>query len=107
VIVLVFGLWLVQLGRFGYGAGWGVAALALFVVVTLLGGVGGQSPKRARKLAARLAEEGDVESDALRSLLDDRLARDRQLPLSCAAGRDRRLDGLQARRPRRLRPASQ
>ena len=75
VIVLVFGLWLVQLGRFGYGAGWVVTALALFVVVILLGGLGGQSPKRARKLAARLAKEGDVESDELRSLLDDRLAR--------------------------------
>jgi len=59
----------------GDSAGWVVAALALFVVVTLLGAVGGQPPKRARKLAARLAKEGDVESDELRSLLDDRLAR--------------------------------
>jgi uncharacterized membrane protein len=75
VIVLAFGLWLVQLDRFGYGAGWVVAALALFGIVILLGGVGGQSPKRARKLAARLAREDDVESDELRSLLDDRLAR--------------------------------
>ena len=75
LIVLAFGLWLVRLDRFGYGAGWVVAALALFAVVILLGGVGGQSPKRARKLAARLAEEGDVEGDELRSLLDDPLAR--------------------------------
>jgi uncharacterized membrane protein len=75
VIVLVFGLWLVQLGRFGYGAGWVVTALALFVVVILLGGLGGQSPKRARKLAVQLAKEADAESDELRSLLDDPLAR--------------------------------
>jgi uncharacterized membrane protein len=78
LIVLAFGLWLVQLvqlGRFGYGAGWVVAALALFVVVTLLGVAGGQPPKRARKLAVRLAKEGDVESDELCALLDDRLAR--------------------------------
>jgi uncharacterized membrane protein len=75
VIVLVFGLWLVQLGRFGYGAGWVVTALALFVVVILLGGLGGQSPKRARKLAVQLAKEADAESDELRSLLDDPLTR--------------------------------
>jgi uncharacterized membrane protein len=75
VIVLVFGLWLVQLGRFGYGAGWVVTALALFVVVILLGGLGGQSPKRARKLAVQLAKEADAESDELRALLDDPLAR--------------------------------
>ena len=35
----------------------------------------GQPPKRARKLEARLAKEGDVEDDELRALLDDRLAR--------------------------------
>jgi uncharacterized membrane protein len=74
LIALAFGLWLVHLGRFGYGAGWVDAALALFVVVILLGAVGGQRPKRARKLAARLAREGDVGSDELGALLDDRLA---------------------------------
>jgi hypothetical protein len=30
LLVLAFGLWLVRLGRFGYSAGWVVAALALF-----------------------------------------------------------------------------
>jgi len=74
LIALAFGLWLVHVGRFGYGAGWVEAALALFAVVILLGAVGGQRPKRARKLAARLAREGDVSSDELRALLDDRLA---------------------------------
>lgn len=74
-IVLAFGLWLVHLDRFDYGANWVVAALVLFVLVVLLGGVGGQSPKRARKLAARLAKDEDTESDELRSLLDDRFAR--------------------------------
>jgi uncharacterized membrane protein len=75
VLVLAFGLWLVRLERFDYGAGWVVAALALFAVVVLLGGVGGQSPKRARKLATRLAKDEDLASDELRSLLDDPLAR--------------------------------
>lgn len=74
LIVLPFGLWLVQLGRFGYGTHWVDAALALFVVVSILGAVGGQRPKRARKLAARLAREEDSESAELRALLDDRRA---------------------------------
>ena len=74
VLVLPFGLWLVHLGRWGYGAGWVDAALALLVVAGAVGGVAGQGPKRARKLAARLAREGEQESAELRSLLDDRLA---------------------------------
>ena len=47
-VVLPFGLWLVHLGRFGYRAGWVDAALALLVVVLVLGAIGGQRPKRAR-----------------------------------------------------------
>ena len=72
LLVVPFGLWLVQLGDWGYGAGWVDAALALFVVVSVLGGIGGRRPKRARKLAARLAQEGNRESAELRELLDDR-----------------------------------
>lgn len=74
LVVLPFGLWLVHLGRFGYGAGWVDAALALFVAVAAMGGIGGQRPKRARKLAARLAREEQPESAQLRALLDDRPA---------------------------------
>jgi uncharacterized membrane protein len=74
-IVLLFGLWLVHLGRFRYGAGWVDAALALFVLVVVLGAIGGQRPKRARLLAAELAARDEHESEELRSLLDDRLAR--------------------------------
>lgn len=74
LVVLPFGLWLVHLGRFGYGAGWVDAALALFVAVAVMGGIGGQRPKRARKLAARLAREEQPESAELRALLDDRPA---------------------------------
>ena len=75
LIVLPFGLWLVDLERLGYGDGWIVAALVLFAAVSVLGGVGGQRPKRARKLAERLAEHGDAETPELRALLDDRTAR--------------------------------
>jgi uncharacterized membrane protein len=74
VLVLGFGLWLVDLGDWGYGAGWIDAALGLFVTAVLLGAIGGQRPKRARKLAHRLATEGAPASAELRALLDNRPA---------------------------------
>ena len=75
LVLLPFGLWLVELGGWGYGSGWVDAALALFAAAFVIGGVGGQRPKRARKLAGRLAREGQTESSELRRLLDDRAAR--------------------------------
>jgi uncharacterized membrane protein len=72
VLILAFGLWLVHLGHWGYGAGWVDAAIALFVVAAVLGGLGGQAPKRARELAARLAAEGKPVDDELRRQLEDR-----------------------------------
>jgi uncharacterized membrane protein len=75
VLAGVFGLWLVHLGKWGYGAGWVDASIVLFLVVIGLGGVGGRRPKEARLLASRLAEQ-DVASDSeLRALLDDRVSR--------------------------------
>lgn len=74
LLVLPFGLWLVDLEGIGYGTGWIDAALALLVVVAVVGAVGGQRPKRARRLASRLAEEGEDETAELRALLDDRAA---------------------------------
>lgn len=75
LLLPAFGLWLVHLGRFGYGSGWVDAAGVLYVVALVLGGVGGQRPKRARRLAARLASEGAPASPELRALLDDRVSR--------------------------------
>ena len=72
VIVLGFGLWLVELGGFGFGTGWIDAALALFAVALVLGAIGGRRPKRARLLAAQLAGQGAPGSPQLRALLDDR-----------------------------------
>lgn len=72
LLVLGFGLWLVHLGAWGYGAGWVDAALGLLAAVVVLGAIGGQRPKRARKLAARLAAERAPVSNELRELLDDR-----------------------------------
>jgi uncharacterized membrane protein len=74
LLVLGFGLWLVDLGGFGFGDGWVSAALGLFVVALVLGGAGGQRPKRARLLATRLAGEGAPVSRELRALLDDRVS---------------------------------
>ena len=75
VLAGVFGLWLVHLGKWGYGTGWVDASIALFVAVIGLGGVGGQRPKQARLLASRLASRDDRSDGELRALLDDRVAR--------------------------------
>ena len=69
-----FGLWLVDLGHWGYSTPWVGAAIGLLIAVAVIGAIGGQRPKRARKLATRLAAEGLPPSPELRSLLDDRLA---------------------------------
>jgi len=74
LLVLGFGLWLVHLGDLSYGAGWIDAAIGLLLAVAVLGAIGGQRPKRARKLASRLASEGAPASAELRALLDDRAA---------------------------------
>lgn len=75
LMLLGFGLWLVHLGRFGYGAGWVVAALALFVAAIVLGAIGGHRPKRARLHASGLAAAGAPPDARLRELLDDPLSR--------------------------------
>ena len=74
LLVLGFGLWLVDLGHWGYGAGWIDAAIGLFAAAIVLGGIGGQRPKQARKLAQRLATEGAPATAELRALLDNRAA---------------------------------
>jgi uncharacterized membrane protein len=74
LLVLGFGLWLVDLGDWGYGSGWVEAAIGLLVVAMLLGALGGRTPKQARLLASRLAAERKPASPELRRLLDDRRA---------------------------------
>ncbi len=46
----------------------------MYVVALALGGFGGQRPKQARHLAARLAGRGEPVSEELRALLDDRVS---------------------------------
>ncbi|WP_249019521.1 DUF2269 family protein [Conexibacter sp. S30A1] len=67
-----FGLWLVHLGRWSYGTGWVDASIVLYLAALALGGFGGQRPKQARLLAARLARDDKPASAELRALLDDR-----------------------------------
>ena len=71
LLLFVCGLWLVELAEIGFGTGWVTAAMALFVIAAVLGGLGGQRPKQARELAARLAAEGKPRSEELGALLDD------------------------------------
>jgi uncharacterized membrane protein len=75
VLVLAFGIWLVDLEGIGFDAGWIQAALGLYVVALALGALGGRRPKQARRLASRLADEGAPAGDELRVLLDDRASR--------------------------------
>lgn len=74
VLVLGAGLWLAsdvdQLGE-----AWVLSALGLFVAALVLGALGGQRPKRARRVATELAREGVESSPELRRLLDDPLSR--------------------------------
>jgi uncharacterized membrane protein len=72
--VLGFGLWLVHLEGVGYGAAWIQWALGLYVAALVLGGLGGQRPKRARQLATRLSKAGEAATPELRALLDDRVS---------------------------------
>ena len=68
VLILAFGLWLSDLSGYGLD-GWVLAALVLFLVSVVLGGLGGRTPKQARRLAERLALAGDEPSPELAALL--------------------------------------
>lgn len=74
LLIAIFGFWLVHLGHWGYGSGWVDASIGMYLLALLLGGLGGQRPKQARRLAAQLADAGASVSDELRALLDDRIS---------------------------------
>ena len=74
VLTLGFGLWLVDDAGYGYGDGWVVAAIVLWVVGNALGGAGGRPLGEAGDLARRLAADGDRPSEELRRALVDRRA---------------------------------
>ncbi|HEX6490045.1 MAG TPA: DUF2269 family protein [Gaiellaceae bacterium] len=82
LFTLAFGLWLVHEAGFGYGDGWIVAALILWVLGSALGNLGGKSQRETRLLAERLANEGDAPSAELRA----RVLRPFPLAASYASG---------------------
>lgn len=70
---LAFGLWLVELQGRSVGDVWLTWALVLLVIAAVAGFLGGQRPKRARKLAQEAAERGhETLTPELVSLLGDR-----------------------------------
>lgn len=73
LLVIGSGFWLIEVsnGFYSLSDGWVAGAFGLLVLSFLLGALGGQRPKRARRLASRLAEGGDERSEELRELLDD------------------------------------
>jgi uncharacterized membrane protein len=71
VLALVFGLWLVHEADYGYGDGWIVTALVLFVLGNALGGIGGRRDERTARFARELASSGDAPSAELRARVHD------------------------------------
>ena len=82
LMTLAFGLWLVDIAGYGWGDAWIVISLVLWVVSTALGGVGGRRDRETRRLAERLAAEGDAPAAELRARLRDPFS----LGLSWASG---------------------
>jgi uncharacterized membrane protein len=71
LMTLVLGVWLVHHVGYSYGRFWVWGALVLWVAANVFGKFGGDKQAQARKLAERLAGEGDGESAELRALLRD------------------------------------
>lgn len=76
LLIVAGGFWLIEVsnGVYSLGDGWIAASLGLLVLAFVLGAAGGQRPKRARRLATQLAEDGAPATPELRSLLDDRFS---------------------------------
>ena len=76
LFVLVGGFWLIEEsdGFYSLSDGWIAAGLVLLIASFVLGGIGGQQPKRARLLAEELARAGDAPNAELRKMLDAPIA---------------------------------
>jgi len=71
LLTLVIGLWLVHEADYGYGDGWVVAAIVLWLLASALGNIDGKYQRQTGELARRLAAEGDTPSPELRARLRD------------------------------------
>jgi uncharacterized membrane protein len=76
LLTLVIGLWLVHESpwNYGYGDGWVIAALVLWVAASALGNIDGRYQRKTGELAQRLASEGDAPSPELRARLRNPVA---------------------------------
>ena len=76
LMVLIGGFWLIEEsnGFYSLRDGWIGVSLLLLIGSFVLGGIGGQQPKRARLRAEELSRENDVPSEELRKMLDQPLA---------------------------------
>jgi uncharacterized membrane protein len=74
LLTLAIGLWLVNEADYGYGEGWIVSAIVLWVLAGVLGNIDGKYQRRTGELARRLAAEGDMPSSELRARLRSPLA---------------------------------
>ena len=75
LLLIAFGIWLMQLEHLSYGMRWISTSIALYMVALGLGAVGGRRPKQARRLAATLGSENGPARAELRSLLNDPVSR--------------------------------
>jgi uncharacterized membrane protein len=82
LLAVVFGLWLVHEARYGYGDGWVVSALVLFILGNALGAIGGRRDEKTGRLARELAAAGDAPSAELRARVRDPIS----LALSYGSG---------------------
>ena len=69
LLTLALGLWLVHEADYGFGDGWVLAALVLWVLASALGSMDGKYQRRTGELAQRLAAEDDAPSPELRARL--------------------------------------
>ncbi|MGH3080366.1 MAG: DUF2269 family protein [Gaiellaceae bacterium] len=76
LVLVGSGLWLIEVsnGTYSLGDGWIAGTLGLLVLAFVLGAIGGQRPKRARRLAAQLERQENPSGGELRPLLDERLS---------------------------------
>jgi uncharacterized membrane protein len=71
LLAFVLGLWLVNEAGFGYGDGWIVGSIVLFIAANATGGIGGRRDERTAQYARELAAAGDAPSAELRDRVRD------------------------------------
>jgi uncharacterized membrane protein len=74
LLTIAFGLWLVDVAGYGYGEGWIIAALVMWVLSGALGGQAGKRDKATREFAQQLAAGDDSPSPELQARVRDPVA---------------------------------